>query len=253
LFLDEVGDMSLPLQAKILRALQEREIERVGGEQSMPVNVRLVAATNRTLEDEVAAGRFREDLYYRLAVVVLTLPPLRERGDDVRLLAEHCVAKAALEGDWQVQAIAPETLDFLRNYPWPGNVRQLGNVIERAIVMADGPVLLPQHLPPEIRNHPSGAYLRGVERRVGRDRRDRLDRRSASLQLTPLEALERDHIRRALAITGGQLGRAADLLGIHRNTLRRKLRDWGLNGELDPGKSSDGGSAAAAQTDALPS
>ena len=231
LFLDEVGDMSLPLQAKILRVLQEREVERLGGEKPIPVDVRLVAATNRTLEDEVAAGRFREDLYYRLAVVVLTLPPLRERGDDIRLLAEHCIAKDAHNRGWQVEAIANETLEFLRNYPWPGNVRQLCNVMERALIMADGPVLLPQHLPPEIRNHPSEAFLRGTERRVGRERRERIDRRSGATPLPPLEALERDHIRRALAMTGGQLGRAADLLGIHRNTLRRKLRDAGLEAE----------------------
>jgi DNA-binding NtrC family response regulator len=251
LFLDEVGDMSLPLQAKILRALQEREVERLGGERPVPVDVRLVAATNRNLEEEVAAGRFREDLYYRLAVVVVTLPPLRERGEDIRLLAEHCITKAANERGWQVEGIANETLDFLRNYPWPGNVRQLCNVMERALLMADGPVLLPQHLPPEIRNHPSEAYLLGTERRLGHERRERHDRRSGGAPLPPLEALERDHIRRALALTGGQLGRAAELLGIHRNTLRRKLRDWGLSGEItvEPGKS-DGG---AIQSDALPS
>ena len=251
LFLDEVGGISLPLQAKILRALQEREIERLGGEKPVAVDVRLVAATNRMLEDEVAAGRFREDLYYRLAVVVLTLPPLRERGDDVRLLAEHYLAKGARERGWQVEAIADEALAFLRNYPWPGNVRQLYNAIERALLVADGPVLLPQHLPPEIRNHPSEAYLRGTERRVGRERREGHDRRSSGTQLPPLEALERDHIRRALALTGGQLGRAAELLGIHRNTLRRKLRDWGLGGEIEaePGK----GEATQTQTDSLPS
>jgi DNA-binding NtrC family response regulator len=231
LFLDEIGDMSMPLQAKILRVLQEREVERLGGEKPISVDVRLVAATNRTLENEVAAGRFREDLYYRLAVVVLTLPPLRERGDDIRLLAQHCIAKDAHSRGWQVEAIATETLEFLRNYPWPGNVRQLCNVMERALIMADGPVLLPQHLPPEIRNHPSEAFLRGTERRIGRERRERQDRRSGATVLPPLEALERDHIRRALALTGGQLGRAADLLGIHRNTLRRKLRDAGLESE----------------------
>jgi DNA-binding NtrC family response regulator len=231
LFLDEIGDMSMPLQAKILRVLQEREIERLGGDKPIPVDVRLVAATNRRLEDEVAAGRFREDLYYRLAVVVLTLPPLRERGDDIRLLAQHCIAKDAHSRGWQVEAIAADTLEFLRNYPWPGNVRQLCNVMERALIMADGPVLLPQHLPPEIRNHPSEAFLRGTERRLGRERRERQDRRSGASALPPLEALERDHIRRALALTGGQLGRAADLLGIHRNTLRRKLRDAGLEAE----------------------
>jgi two-component system response regulator AtoC len=249
LFLDEVGQMSLPLQAKVLRALQDGEVERLGGEKAVSVDVRLLAATNRTLEDEVVEGRFREDLYHSLSVVVLTLPPLRERGDDVRLLAEYCTARGARDRGWQVETIANETIDVLRNYPWPGNVRQLCNVMERALFTADGPVLLPAHLPPEILNHPSGAYAQSTERRIGPERRAHPDRRSGATALPPLEALERDHIRRALALTGGQIGRAADLLGIHRNTLRRKLRDWGLRGDLDPGE----GEGSAIHTDALPS
>jgi two-component system response regulator AtoC len=236
LFLDEVGDISLPLQAKILRVLRERQVERLGGRKPVPINVRLVAATTRTLRDQVAAGRFREDLYYLLGPVVVSLPPLRERGDDIRLLAEYCIAKGAREHGWQVSTLPDETLAFLRNYPWPGNVRQLCNVMERALVTADGSVLLPLHLPPEIRNHPSQGNLNGNERRVGHERRERPDRRSGGTLLPPLEALERDHIRRAIALTGGQLGRAADLLGIHRSTLRRKLRDWGLSADLEPGK-----------------
>jgi DNA-binding NtrC family response regulator len=233
LFLDEVSDTSLPLQAKILRAVQERQVERLGGQKPVTIDVRLAAATTRTLEEEMAAGRFREDLYYLLALVILPLPPLRERGDDIRLLAEHCIAKGAQEHGWAVKAIANETLDFLRNYPWPGNVRQLCNVMERALAVADGPVLLPAHLPPEIRNHPAQGHLHGTERRQGRERRERHDRRSGGTPLPPLEALERDHIRRALALTGGQIGRAADLLGIHRNTLRRKLREWVLGGDFE--------------------
>jgi DNA-binding NtrC family response regulator len=233
LFLDEVTGLSMPLQAKVLRALQDCQVERLGGEKPVPVDVRLVAATHWPLEDEVAADRFREDLYYRLATVVLSLPPLRERGDDVRLLAEHCLVKAARDRGWRVEAIANETLDLLRRYPWPGNVRQLCSVMDRALLMADGPVLLPEHLPPEIRSHSSHEHLRSSERRLGRERRQRLERRSGGVVLPPLEALERDHIRRALALTDGQLGRAAELLGIHRNTLRRKLRDWGLAAELD--------------------
>jgi DNA-binding NtrC family response regulator len=246
LFLDEVGDMSLPIQAKTLRALQDSEVERLGGEKPVRVDVRLLAATNRTLEDEAAAGRFREDLYSWLAVVVLTLPPLRERGDDVRLLAEYCIGRGAHDRSWQVDAIANETLDLLRNYPWPGNVRQLCNVMEHALFVADGHVLLPAHLPPEIRGYGRAAYANGTERRIGHDRRKRPDRRSGAVALPPLEALERDHIRRALTLTGGQLGRAADLLGIHRNTLRRKLRNWGLRVELEP----EMGEAAAMQRDA---
>jgi DNA-binding NtrC family response regulator len=226
LFLDEVADMSLPIQAKILRALQEREIERVGGSRSVHVDVRVVAATNRDLEREVALGRFREDLYYRLAVVVINLPPLRERGDDIRLLAEHAVETAAHEHGRPRPDIAPGTVAYLEAYAWPGNVRQLRNVIERAVLLVDGPVLLPAHLPLEVRRHPATAFLRGIDRRASHDRRsaDRRGQRDGS-ELQPLDVLERDCIRRALTATGGHLGRAADLLGIHRNTLRRKLQE----------------------------
>jgi DNA-binding NtrC family response regulator len=230
LFLDEIGDMSAPLQSKILRALQEREVERVGGDRPIPIDVRLVAATNRDLEKEVAEGNFREDLYYRLAVVVLTLPPLRTRGDDIRLLAEHFVATAAREHGRPVHAIAPEALALLRVHPWPGNVRQLKNALERAVLLADGPVLLPAHLPPDVQNHPSAAFLRGLERRVMHERRGQPDRRGGTRgeTLPPLQELERDHIKRALHLTAGHLGRAAKLLGIHRNTLRRKIHDFDL-------------------------
>ena len=229
LFLDEVGDMSLPLQAKILRALQEREIERVGGTKPLRVDIRLIAATNRDLEREVQLGRFREDLYYRLAVVVIRLPSLRDRGDDIRLLAEHIAGQAAREHGRTRPDLAPATLAYLEAYPWPGNVRQLRNAIERAVLLVDGPVLLPAHLPLEIRNHPSTAFLRGIDRRTQRDRRGG-DRRGArdTDNLQPLDALERDYIRRALRATGGHLGRAAELLGIHRNTLRRKIQDHGI-------------------------
>lgn len=227
LFLDEIGDMSLALQAKILRALQERQIERVGGTNPLPVDVRVVAATNRDLEREIAAGRFREDLFYRLAVVVIKLPPLRERGGDVRLLAEYAVDAAAREHGRPRPDIAPATLDYLEAYPWPGNVRQLRNSVERAVLLVDGPVLLPAHLPMEVRSHPATAFIRGLERRRPHDRRAS-DRRGHGDQsrMQPLDALEREYIRRALTATGGHLGRAAELLGIHRNTLRRKLNDY---------------------------
>jgi DNA-binding NtrC family response regulator len=225
-FLDEIGDMSLPLQAKILRVLQEREIERLCGESSIPVDVRVIAATNRTLEDEVAQGRFREDLYYRLAVVGLTMPPLRERGDDdLRMLAEHCVTKAAREHRRPVFAISQETLALLKAYSWPGNVRQLCNVMERAILMADGPVLLPGHLPLEIRFPTEPSFVR-----VASERPDLGGTGRAGETLLPLAELERRHIRRALTMTGGHLAQAAESLGIHRNTLRRKLQEYGIEG-----------------------
>jgi DNA-binding NtrC family response regulator len=236
LFLDEIGDMSMATQAKMLRVLQEREIERVGGGKPIAVDVRVVAATNRDLEQDIAAGRFREDLYYRLAVVVVTLPPLRERGQDIQLLAEHCVRRAAEDHHVPIPTIAPETLALLKAHPWPGNVRQLKNTLERAVLVSDGGYILPAHLPPEVRKHPALKYLHGLDRRMPTDRRVRHDRRATprSVEVTPLEALEREHLRRALAATGGHLGRAAALLGIHRNTLRRRIRMYGLDAALDP-------------------
>jgi Nif-specific regulatory protein len=235
LFIDEVGDMSLPLQAKVLRVIQDREVERVGGEKPVPVDLRLVAATHRNLEDEVAAGRFREDLYYRLAVVVLTLPPLRDRGDDVRMLAEHCMTKAVREHRRPVFAISQETLTLLRAHPWPGNVRQLCNVLDRALALADGPVLLPAHLPLEVRFPMSSPSSAGSLDRPG------ADVEGATETLLPLAQLERRHIQRALSMTGGHIAQAAESLGIHRNTLRRKLQEYGIegNGNAPPPERSD--------------
>jgi len=210
LFLDEIGDMSLVLQAKVLRALQEREIERVGGEGPIRVDTRVIAATNRDLEGDVATGRFREDLYYRLAVVQVTLPPLRARGDDVRLLAEHFAAGAAAEFGRPSRPLDPRTLQLLADHPWPGNIRQLRNAMERAVLMADGPLLRPVHLPAEVRDP--------APRRGG-----------AAVEPTgTLADVERRYIQRVLEQTGGHMAHAAEVLGIHRNTLRRKLETYGI-------------------------
>ncbi len=208
LFLDEVGDMSPGMQAKILRALQEEEIERVGGDRPVSVDVRILAATNRDLDVEVEAARFREDLYYRLAVVVLKLPPLRERGDDVVLLARHFLEHFARKHGRAVHEISAGALDLLRSHGWPGNIRQLRNVVERSLLVAEGGVLLPEHLPPEVRLGESAPRERG----------------HAEGEFLPLKEMESRHIRRALALTGGNLGHTAEILGIHRNTLRQKLR-----------------------------
>jgi DNA-binding NtrC family response regulator len=207
LFLDEIADMSLALQAKVLRALQEREIERVGGEQPIRVDVRFVAATNRDLEADVVAGRFREDLYYRLNVVPLELPPLRVRGEDVRLLAEYYLERVAQEHGLAPLHLAPETLSLLQSYEWPGNVRQLRNVMERAALLAEGRVIRPAHLPEEVRS-PAG--------QEGFD------------AFGTLAEVEQRYIQRVLSRTGGHMSRAAEVLGIHRNTLRRKLEHYGL-------------------------
>jgi DNA-binding NtrC family response regulator len=212
LFLDEIGDMSMPLQSKILRALQEREVERVGGGAPVPIDVRIVAATNRDLVGAVREGRFREDLFYRLAVVTLHLPPLRDRGPDLDLLALHLVAHYAREHRRPVRAVSEEVFNVLHRHPWPGNVRQLRNAMERAVVMAEGEVLLPQHLPAEVA-HPQAAREEGP---------------GDEMPLVTLEEMEKRMIRRALRETGNNLTVASERLGIHRNTLRRKIAEYEL-------------------------
>jgi DNA-binding NtrC family response regulator len=215
LFLDEIGDMSIALQSKILRALQEREIERVGGGSTIPIDVRIVAATNRDLLERVQEGSFREDLYYRLAVVSLRLPPLRERGRDLDRLVEHFGAFYARAHSRSVRAVSEEALEILRSHPWPGNVRQLRNALERAVVMADGEVLLPEHLPADVRNPAlSGRSTPPPVREP----------------LCTLQEMERRMIVRALEETRKNCSAAAELLGIHRNTLRRKMQEYGLGG-----------------------
>ena len=212
IFLDEIGDMSLPLQAKILRALQEREIERVGGSAPIPVDVRLIAATHRNLEADVRAGRFREDLYYRLAVVTVQLPALRERGDDLQLLAEHYVRRCAREYRRPVRGISAEALALLQAYQWPGNVRQLRNVVESAVLLADCELILPSHLPLEsITEGPAPEQMLPPQ------------------ALMTLTQLERRHIEQVLGASGGQMNVAAEILGIHRNTLRRKISEYGIH------------------------
>lgn len=210
-FLDEIGDMSLPLQAKILRALQEREIERVGGSSPIAVDVRLIAATHRDLEHDVKAGRFREDLYYRLAVVTVQLPPLRARGEDLRLLAEHYVGQFAREYRRPVRAISREAIGVLQAYKWPGNVRQLRNVIESAVLLADGELILPAHLPIDAAAAEAEALTQ-----------------AAPATMVTLVDLERRHIEYVVSASGGQMNVAAEILGIHRNTLRRKLTEYGI-------------------------
>ena len=225
LFLDEIGDMSPAMQAKVLRVLQEREIERLGGGEPRPVDVRVVVATNRDLEREVEAGRFRMDLYYRLAVVVITLPSLRERGEDTALLAEHFLRQFCREYNRRVCRFSDEAYAALLAYPWPGNVRQLQNVIERAVLVCQGDTILLEHLPPRVRSGGSVAVPEAVP--VGRE----AETFARPDGLLPLVEVERRHISRALALAGGRMGRAAKLLGIHRNTLRRKMQAYGMTAD----------------------
>ncbi|MBI4637770.1 MAG: sigma-54-dependent Fis family transcriptional regulator [Candidatus Rokubacteria bacterium] len=232
LFLDEIGDMPVELQTKLLRALQERAIERVGGEQSIRIDVRVLAATNRDLEAAMREGRFREDLYYRLNVITLHLPPLRDRRRDIPLLVEHFLAKHA--GDLGERGVAPEALDRLVGYDWPGNVRELENVIQRAMVMATSGVILPEHLP--IGPVSAAASVTAdttleetIERRLMECVRGLRERSSANLYDLMIGLVEKPLLRAVLRETGGNQLRAAQILGINRNTLRKKLTEHGID------------------------
>jgi DNA-binding NtrC family response regulator len=212
LFLDEIGDMSLVLQAKILRAIQEGEIERLGSEERLRVDVRILAATHRNLAERIAVGEFREDLYYRLAVVTVKLPPLRERPGDVIELALHFFARFAREYGRDIRFVTKTALTKLEAHPWYGNVRELSNTIQRAVLIAQGDTIDVGHLllEPPRGEGPSGEYLPGYR---------------PSLTLAEVEAL---HIARVLEEVDGQVGRAAEILGVHRNTVSRKLSDYGI-------------------------
>jgi two-component system nitrogen regulation response regulator GlnG len=232
LYLDEIGDMPLELQTKLLRALQERTIERLGGQDSIRVDVRVLAATNRDLEALMKEGRFREDLYYRLNVVTVSLPSLRERRRDIPLLVDHFVAKYAAElGE---RGVAPETLDRLVGYDWPGNVRELENVIQRAMVMATSGVILPEHLPigpvSAAASVAADAPLEEiVERKLMECVRGLREHASANLYDLMIGLVEKPLLRAVLRETSGNQVRAAQILGINRNTLRKKLIEHGID------------------------
>ena len=210
IFLDEIGDVSPALQAKLLRVLQEHQIRPVGGTEWRRVDVRVIAATNRDLAEAVTAGRFREDLYYRLKVVTIALPPLRERREDVPLLVEHLVRRAARECRKQVTGVTEAALALLSSYHWPGNVRELAHVLERGVALAQHDVLTADDLPPELRQ-PSA-----------RPAPDPADDRPT------LAELKRRYIRRVLDESGGNMTRAASVLGVDRRSLYRMLQRYGM-------------------------
>jgi DNA-binding NtrC family response regulator len=215
LFLDEIGDMSLVLQAKILRALQEREIERLGGEERIRLDVRVVAATHRDLPSLIASGDFREDLFYRVAVVRLHLPALRERPGDVRALALHYAARFAAEHGRALRGIADEAMRSLEAHAWPGNVRELRNVLERAVLLAPGDVLQVDHL----QLGPAAAPVTAAGGAGS------LPGYAADMTMAQVEAL---HIGQVLGQVGGHFGRAAQILDMHRNTVSRKAIEYGV-------------------------
>jgi two-component system nitrogen regulation response regulator NtrX len=213
LFLDEVGDMSIKTQAKVLRALQEQVVEPVGGQQSVKVDVRVIAATNKDLAVEIRHGRFREDLYFRLNVIPVYVPPLRERGDDVIRLAQHFVAEFSREYGRRPKTFSAAAMDILRAYRWPGNVRELRNTIERLMIMVPGEIIEPADL----------GFLDVVSAPV---------RTPAAGKVEPLfdarDAWERNYILAALGAFEGNISRTADALGLERSNLYKKMRALGI-------------------------
>jgi transcriptional regulator with PAS, ATPase and Fis domain len=210
--LDEVGDMKPMLQAKLLRVLESREFQRVGGTQSISVDVRVIAATNNNLEQAVANGEFRQDLYYRLKVISLRMPCLREQTDDIPLLAKHYLEQFAEEFNKPPKKLSPEAAKVLQRYAWPGNVRELRNVMERLVILEQTEVVLPEHLPAELR----------LGTRAGN---------RSIIQLPPggvaLAEVERELVCQAMQRACGNQSSAAELLGIERDALRRRLIKYG--------------------------
>ncbi len=226
LFLDEVGSIPVEMQVKLLRALQESEFERVGGIKTIHVDVRLIAATNSDLKKEIAAGSFREDLYYRLNVVPIRLPPLRERATDISLLARHFVEKFNERLKKQVVGIAPEAEQVLMAYPWPGNIRELENVVERAVLFCDRELIQVEDLPPDVRDGNAAPRAPTPSQPVVAESSSQ-DGLKEQVKAA-MSRLERELIVRALAQTGGNVTHAARLLKISRKGLQLKMKELGL-------------------------
>jgi len=213
IFLDEIAEMAPATQAKILRVLQEREFEPLGSTQTIKVDTRVIAATNKNLEDEINAGRFREDLFYRINVVTLDVPPLRERREDIPHLADFFLKKYTDKNKRLIKGFTPRATDLLMRYDWPGNVRELENIIERAVIMSRGELITPMEFPKDIQD---------------------LDEefQDSQLNLTPgrsLKEVEKTMILRTLEEAGGNRTHAAKILGISRRTLQLKLKEYGIN------------------------
>jgi len=236
LFLDEIGDMTPATQAKVLRVLQDRSFQRVGGSEMVQTNVRIIAATNRDLDAMIAAGEFRQDLYYRLNVYVIRLPPLRDRGEDQQLLAEHFVRRFGRELGKDVHGIAPETASLLRRHPWPGNVRELQSVLKQAIVHASGPLLVPEFFPDSVRTgdrEDFGRTVPGTDEladipHLTRFIETRLRAGSTNLHEEFLALTERQLLLHVLRYVDNNLTQAARILGISRGTMRNKLGQLGI-------------------------
>ncbi len=227
LFLDEIGDMSATVQAKLLRALEERRIERLGGNESIPVDVRIISATHRPLEQEIEQGNFRADLFYRLRVVTVEVAPLRERREDIPVLAEAFARQTSERYKLPERRIAPAALRHLVEYRWPGNVRELRNVIERALILAEGDELTARDLPEEVRGGAAAAATE-VRAAAGEAGGEQLGVPFTADFRNDRREFERRYITRCLEETGGNVTRAAAILGMHRQSLQHKLRELGL-------------------------
>jgi two-component system response regulator HydG len=212
-FLDEVGEMSPTTQVKLLRVLQEQQFERVGGTESITVDTRIIAATNKELDKEVEANRFREDLYYRLNVVPIQLPPLRDRKEDIPPLAEYFLKFYREKNHREIEQLLPEALDLMMRYDWPGNVRELENTIERGVIIARSEYLTPDELPPNIRQIAESTTGYDSEVTVG----------------NTLKEMEKEFIARTLTSVAGNRTRTAKILGITRKTLQNKIREYKLD------------------------
>jgi Nif-specific regulatory protein len=211
IFLDEIGDVSPSTQVKLLRVLQEREIERLGGTSSIRINVRLIAATHQPLEDRMEEGKFRADLFYRLAVFTIFAPPLRERKPDIMLLADHFLEKYSREHGKNIRRVSTPAIDMLTSYHWPGNVRELENTIERAVLVCDGGVIHGHHLPPTLQTAEAS---------------DTVARQSLG---ESVEAFERDLLQDALKTTRGSCARAARLLRTTERIFNYKVRKYNID------------------------
>jgi len=214
LFLDEVGDMTQPTQLKLLRVLQEKQFERVGGSETISVDVRIIAATNRDVKQAIADGHFREDLYYRLNVITIGLPPLRERKEDISELVNHFIRKYSRETGRDIEGISPDAMSMLQSHTWPGNIRELENCIHRAVILCRGKRILPQHIQLGDGIAPTSAP------------------QTASDGSKSLAEVERDHIESTLKECGWNQTRTASVLGIDRKTLRNKIREYQLGTEI---------------------
>jgi two-component system nitrogen regulation response regulator NtrX len=214
IFLDEIADMSLKTQAKILRILQEQKFERVGGSEMIFIDVRVIAATNRDLQEEIQKGKFREDLYYRLNVIPLVVPPLRERKNDIPLLVNHFIQEFCLENHKEPKKVSPEPMELLTTYSWPGNVRELKNLVERMVIMTRGPAIETKDVPEPIRTQPKNqAQVPFFDYNLLKDAR---------------REFEKNFILKKLLENDENISKTAEVIGIERSNLHRKIKSYGI-------------------------